>query len=91
MGYISQSTPTKYFESLVLDKKINHGGHPVLRWMMSNVSIEEDSAGNIKLSKKKARDKIDGIAGLIMAIAEYMNTLGEDNGSIYSDRGLIFI
>ena len=91
MGYISQSTPTKYFESLVLDKKINHGGHPVLRWMMSNVSIEEDSAGNIKLSKKKARDKIDGIAGLIMAIAEYMNTLGEDNDSIYSDRGLIFI
>jgi phage terminase large subunit-like protein len=91
MGFVSQSSPTKYLESLVLDKKINHGGHPVLRWMMSNITLQEDPAGNIKINKGKSKDKIDGIAALIMALAEYMNTLGEDGESIYEDRGLIFI
>ena len=91
MGYLSQNAPTKFFESLVLDKKINHGGHPVLRWCMSNVIIDEDAAGNIKLSKKKAKDKIDPIAATIMALAEYMNNDSENNDSIYNDRGLVFI
>ena len=91
MGYISQNAPTKMFESLVLDKKINHGGHPVLRWCMSNVVLESDAAGNIKLSKKKAKGKIDPIAATVMALAEYMNTLDDEGNSIYNDRGLIFI
>ena len=91
MGYISQNAPTKLMESLVLDKKINHGGHPVLRWCMSNVVLETDAAGNIKLSKKKAKDKIDPIASTVMAFAEYMNTLDDEGDSIYSDRGLLFI
>ncbi len=91
MGYISQNAPTKMFESLVLDKKINHGGHPVLRWCMSNVVLESDAAGNIKLSKKKAKGKIDPIAATVMALAEYMNTLDDEGNSIYNDRGLIFV
>ena len=91
LGFVSQSAPTKYFESLILDRKMNHAGHPVLRWMMSNVVCQEDGAGNIKIHKGKSKDKIDGIASLIMAIAEYMNNLGDDDSSIYSDRGLIFI
>ena len=91
MGFVSQSTPTKYLESIVLDRKMNHAGHPVLRWMMSNVEIQSDPAANIKISKSKSKGKIDGIAALIMALAEYINTLGDDNDSIYNDRGLIFI
>ena len=91
MGFISQNFPTKHLESLVLDKKINHGGHPVLRWMMSNITLQTDAAGNIKINKGKSKGKIDGIAALIMALAEYLNTLGEDNDSIYNDRGLIFV
>lgn len=91
MGFVSQSTPTKWLESLVLDKKLNHGGHPVLRWMMSNVTLQTDPAGNIKINKGKSKDKIDGIAGLIMALAEYMNTLETDGDSVYEDRGLTFV
>jgi phage terminase large subunit-like protein len=59
--------------------------------MLSNVQISEDPAGNIKANKGKSKDKIDGIAALIMALAEYMNTLEGDSSSIYEDRGLIFI
>ena len=91
MGFVSQSAPTKWLEALVLDKKINHSGNPVLRWMMSNVTLQTDAAGNIKINKGKSKDKIDGIAALIMALAEYMNTLEDGGDSIYEDRGLLFI
>ena len=91
MGWISQNLPTKMLEGLVLDKKLNHGGHPVLKWMMSNVTLQEDAAGNIKINKGKSKDKIDGIAALIMALAEYMNTLEDGGESIYEDRGILFL
>jgi phage terminase large subunit-like protein len=59
-GYKSLSPPSKEMMRLVLDEKIQHGGHPVLRWMFNNVFIETDAAGNIKPSKEKASEKIDG-------------------------------
>ena len=41
-------------EELVLSKKLNHGNHPVLRWMMSNVSILQDPAGNwVEISESR--------------------------------------
>ena len=91
MGFVSQSAPTKYLESLVLEKKINHGGHPVLAWMMNNITLQEDPAGNIKINKCISKGKIDGISALIMALAEYMNTLEDGGESIYEDRGLLFL
>lgn len=91
MGFASQSAPTKELEKLILAKQINHGGNPVLRWMLSNVHISEDPAGNIKVNKSKSKDKIDGIMALVCALAEYMNTLDGDGDSIYEDRGLIYI
>ena len=44
------------------------GGNPVLRWMAGNVSLETDAADNWKPSKKKSRERIDGIVALIMAL-----------------------
>jgi len=67
-GYASLSAPAKELEKLVLSKQLRHNGHPVLRWCASNVMIESDSAGNIKPSKKKSTERIDGIVALTMAI-----------------------
>jgi phage terminase large subunit-like protein len=53
----------------VLDKRIHHGGHPILRWQMSNVAIEMDSSANRKPSKKRAIGHIDGVVSLLMAMA----------------------
>lgn len=36
-GYKDMSPPTKELMKLTLEKKLAHGGHPVLRWMMDNV------------------------------------------------------
>lgn len=71
-GHISMNTPTKEIENLVLSLKINHGGNPVSRWMVSNVAIKKDPAGNIKIDKEKASEKVDGIVALVMAYGEYL-------------------
>ncbi len=39
-----------------------------LRWMMSNVSIRQDPAGNVKPDKAKSTDRIDGVVAAIMAV-----------------------
>lgn len=87
-GFRSMSEPTKELEKLVLQKKIAHGGHPVLRWMASNVAIEQDAAGNLKPSKKKSTERIDGIVTLVMALGRCL--VGEKTAaSVYETRGLI--
>jgi phage terminase large subunit-like protein len=67
-GFASLSAPTKSLEKAVLSKTLRHDGHPVLRWCVSNVSVETDPAGNLKVSKKVSTERIDGVAALVMAI-----------------------
>ena len=52
-GFKDMSPPTKELMKLVLEQKIAHGGHPVLRWNMDNIFIRTDPAGNIKADKEK--------------------------------------
>jgi phage terminase large subunit-like protein len=67
-GFASMNWPTKKLEKIVLSAKLAHGGNPVLRWMAANVSLETDAADNWKPSKKKSRERIDGIVALIMGL-----------------------
>jgi phage terminase large subunit-like protein len=86
-GYASMNAPTKKLEELVLSGKILHGGHPVLRWMAGNVSLEQDAADNWKPSKKKSRERIDGIVALIMAI----DRATTQPSSVYDRRGIFWV
>jgi len=56
----------------ILDRKIEHGGHPILRWMAGNVEVETDAAGNDKPSKRHSAERIDGIVALDMGIGRWM-------------------
>lgn len=87
-GFASMSSPSKELERLIIAKNLRHDGHPVLRWNMSNVMTEGDAAGNIKPSKKKSSEKIDGVVALIMALGRAMvrETPGQ---SVYETRGLL--
>lgn len=67
-GYASMNSPAKELEKLVMGQQLAHGNNPVLRWMASNCMVETDAAGNIKPSKDKSTEKIDGIVALIMAL-----------------------
>jgi phage terminase large subunit-like protein len=67
-GFASLSAPTKSLEVAILSESLRHDGNPVLRWNVSNVSVETDAAGNLKPSKKVSTERIDGVAALVMAI-----------------------
>lgn len=69
-GFASMSPPSKQFEIRVIAGKLDHGGHPVLRWNASNVCVLSDPAENIKPSKQHSTEKIDGIVSAVMATAE---------------------
>jgi phage terminase large subunit-like protein len=62
------SPPTKELMKLTLEEKIAHGGNPVLSWMMDNIHVRTDPAGNIKPDKEKSTEKIDGAVAMIMAL-----------------------
>ena len=88
-GFASMSPPTKELMKLVLEEKIAHGGHPVLRWNMDNIFIRTYPAGNIKADKAKSTEKIDGAIALIMALDRVIRC-GNDNGeSVYDSRGVL--
>ena len=87
-GFSSMSAPTKEFYRLLMDGRIIHGGNPVLRWMAGNVVIDTDPAGNIKVTKAKSKEKIDGIVAAIMALDRCIRQEGQ-SGSFYDERGLL--
>lgn len=57
---------------LILERQIEHGGHPILRWMAGNVETETDPAGNEKPSKRHSTERIDGMVALDMALGRWM-------------------
>ena len=87
-GFSSMSAPTKEFYRLLMEGQIIHGGHPVLRWMAGNVVIDTDPAGNIKVTKAKSKEKIDGIVAAIMALDRCIRQESQ-GGSVYDERGLL--
>ena len=90
-GYKDMSPPTKELYKLVLEQKIAHGGHPTLRWMMDNIYIQQDPAGNIKADKAKSTEKIDGAVAMIMALDRAIRCGVDTGGSVYDHRGIITI
>ncbi len=52
--------------------------HPAMRWMMANVSVKTDPAGNIKADKEKSADRIDGPVAMIMAVGRAVLVPEED-------------
>ena len=76
-GYASMSPAAKEFEKLVIGGDIQHGGNPILAWMAGNVAIEQDAAGNIKPSKKKSTERIDGIVAAVMAVGRAVANGGQ--------------
>ena len=90
-GYSSMSAPTKEFYKILMEGNMVHGGHPVLRWMAGNVVIDTDPAGNIKVTKARSKEKIDGIVAAIMALDRCIRNQVQKQGSIYDERDILFI
>lgn len=88
-GFKDMSGATKEFYKLLMEGKIQHGGNPVMRWMAGNVVVDIDPAGNIKPTKARSTEKIDGIVATIMALDRAVRHTS--NESIYDSRELVVI
>ena len=88
-GFKDMSPPTKELMRIVLEHRLNHGGHPVLRWNMDNAFVRTDPAGNVKIDKERSTEKVDGAVALVMALDRAMKN--HSGGSVYDERGLLFI
>ena len=73
----------------MLEHRINHGGHPVLRWNMDNAFVRTDPAGNSKIDKEKSTEKVDGAVAMVMALDRAMKN--QNGGSVYDTRGLLVL
>lgn len=84
-GFSSMASPTKELERRILEGTLNHGANPVMRWMASNITTEQDAAGNLKPSKKKSTERVDGIVATIMALGRIMLTddLSVSTGEVF--------
>lgn len=89
-GFASMSAPSKAFEARVLQRRIKHGGDPVMRWMIGNTLVDMDPAGNIKPNKGRSADRIDGVVAAIMAFG-LMDADPTAGGSVYERGGLLVI
>jgi len=87
-GYKDMSAPSREFYEQLMKGNMIHGGNPVMRWMCGNVVVEQDPAGNIKPTKAKSADKIDGVVAAIMALDRAVRH--SQKSSVYDDpdRGL---
>jgi phage terminase large subunit-like protein len=85
-GIPTLGEPSKEFERLIFAGVLDHGGHPVMRWMVGNVAIRFDSNGNFKPDKAKSSEKIDGVVGGVMAIG--LAIANDNEKSVYEKRGI---
>jgi phage terminase large subunit-like protein len=67
-GFISMAMPCKRILEMVAAAELDHGANPVLSWHAGNAATETDAAGNIKFSKSKSSEKIDGIVALAQGV-----------------------
>ena len=67
-GFKDMAPAVDKLERLVAERKLRHGGNPILNMCAANAVIERDPAGNRKLTKAKSVGKIDGLVALAMAL-----------------------
>jgi len=88
-GFLSMAAPMRDFERRLLDKKLHHGMHPVLRFMAESVAVRRDPADNLKVDKAESQGRVDGIVALVMGIDRAMRQ--GTGGSVYETRGVLVL
>lgn len=91
-GFITMSPPLKELQRLLLkgtpDKPLfRHGGNDAVTWMVDNLSVAMDPAGNVKPDKARSAEKIDAVSAAVTALSEAM-TREQPVTSAYEDGDL---
>ena len=86
-GYYSMDQPVKELEKHYVNRTCTHDGSPVQRWMMGNVLLASDPAGNVKIDKSKSTEKVDGPVSEAMAYGTYLALQGDTVEFVSWKRG----
>jgi len=70
-GYKDMSPLIEYFETMLLQGKVHSGLHPLLNMAAANAIVVRDPAGNRKLDKAKATQRIDPLVAALMSSAPF--------------------
>lgn len=76
-GYKDMSPALDTLEAELLNGRVRHGMNPVLTMCAANAIIDQDPAGNRKLTKSKSTGRIDGLVALAMAVGAQTKELQE--------------
>jgi phage terminase large subunit-like protein len=90
-NFAELSQPTKEVQRLVLTRTLRPGPDPVAAWCASNAVALTDGTGNVRLTKKSSRGRIDATAALVNAAAARLAAAVAAQGkkpSVYERRGL---
>ena len=94
-GFVTMSPPLKEIQRLLLKgtpeaPQLRHGGNPAVTWMIDNLAVAMDPAGNVKPDKARAAEKIDAVSALVTAMSEAM-TREAPVKSAYDDGDLMVL
>lgn len=68
---MNYNEPIEWLEIILKKAAIAHGMDPILRWMAGNVVLYRNRTGLAMFDKQKAKDRIDGMVALAMAVGGY--------------------
>lgn len=85
----SMNGPIVELEALVAERRIEHDGNPVLRYMVPNVQLRQTNDGLFKPDRKVSKGKIDAVVALLMALGRAGVQQGKPKQSVYKRRGII--
>lgn len=94
-GFVTMSPPLKELQRLLLkgtpaSPLLRHGGNPAVTWMVDNLAVAMDPAGNVKPDKARSAEKIDAVSALVTAMSEAM-TREAPVTSAYEDGDLMVL
>jgi phage terminase large subunit-like protein len=90
-SYKTQSPAIKVVETLLLEGRIRHGGHPVLQMCALNARVQTDEMGNRRLVKGKSTGRIDGMIALVNAIGAAAAAPEPEPEPYYMTHGLLVL
>ena len=76
-GFVTMSPPLKELQRLLLkgtpeEPLFRHGGNAAVTWMVDNLAVAMDPAGNVKPDKNRSAEKIDAVSAAVTALSEAM-------------------
>lgn len=80
--------PVRLFDADLSAGLVKHAGNPAVRWMADNVVLVSNAASHRMPSRKKSRQKIDGIVAAVMARGRAAAGETGGDGSYYETHGV---